>query len=247
MSRKGCPNKIQTGIRYPRKCDHCGYLSNNPSMYSYHKQTHEPIPDGQLCDRGCGQPAMFRGTGGKYTCLSSAFHCPNYISKHSERIAGHWENADERKQKTKETFVKHCVNDPDVRAKQKVTLKKKWGDFTPEQMKDFRHYARRIRQRAQKWARDNGYNIGQQTYHVDHKLSIRDAWLMGLSENVVNHPANLQILEAKKNSSKGAKSVLTLEELLKQIDENNTTKWKRWPVCYSAAIVAEDWVGAQQV
>ena len=60
--------------------------------------------------------------------------------------------------------------------------------------------------------------LGQQTYHVDHKLSVFDAWKAGLSESVVNHPANLQILEAKQNSSKGAKSSITVEELLKLIN-----------------------------
>jgi hypothetical protein len=52
-------------------------------------------------------------------------------------------------------------------------------------------------------------------------LSIFDAWKAGLSENIVNHPANLQILEAKKNSSKGSKSILTVEELMRLINEQN--------------------------
>jgi hypothetical protein len=38
--------------------------------------------------------------------------------------------------------------------------------------------------------------------------------LASLPESVVNHPANLRILEANENSSKGAKSLYTLEELL---------------------------------
>jgi len=85
-------------------------------------------------------------------------------------------------------------------------------------MKDFRHYARRMRSRAQKWAKEQGYELGQQTFHVDHKLSILDAWHAGLPESVVNHPANLQILEAKRNSSKGANITITVEELLRLIN-----------------------------
>ena len=76
MSRKGRPNKIHSGIHYPRKCEYCDYVSNNPSMYHYHKQIHDPIPDNQLCDHGCNSPALFRGTGGKYTCHKNAHHCP---------------------------------------------------------------------------------------------------------------------------------------------------------------------------
>lgn len=217
MSRKGCPNKVHSGIYYPRKCDHCNYISNNPSMYHYHKQTHEPIPSGTLCDHGCNSPALFRGTGGKYTCLKNAHQCPEYVRQHSIRVAKTWKGATDRKEATKKSLITRLHNE-ETHNKLRATLRKKWGDFTPEQMKDFRHYARRMRSRAQKWAKEQGYELGQQTFHVDHKLSILDAWHAGLPESVVNHPANLQILEAKRNSSKGANSTITVEELLRLIN-----------------------------
>ena len=182
-------------------------------MYHYHKRIHEPIPNGQLCNHGCGFPAQYRGTGGIYSCQQVSQHCPAYIKQHSERVKQQWVNATERKEKTKESLVDRLHNAETV-GKMKQTLKKKWGNFTPEQMKDFRHYARRVRSRAQKWAKDQGYVLGQQTYHVDHKLSVREAWLVGLSEEVVNHPYNLRILEAKANCSKGSKSTLTVDQLL---------------------------------
>lgn len=200
-------------IQYPRQCEHCDYVSNNPQMYHYHKRIHEPIPNGQLCNHGCGFPAQYRGTGGIYSCQQVSQHCPAYIKQHSERVKQQWINATGRKEKTKESLVDRLHNVETVE-KMKQTLKKKWGNFTPAQMKDFRHYARRVRSRAQKWAKDQGYVLGQQTYHVDHKLSVREAWLVGLSEEVVNHPFNLRILEAKANCSKGSKSTLTVDQLL---------------------------------
>ena len=200
-------------IQYPRQCEHCDYVSNNPQMYHYHKRLHEPIPNGQLCNHGCGFPAQYRGTGGIYSCQQVSQHCPGYIKQHSKRVKQQWVNATGRKEKTKESFIERFHNVETVE-KMKQTLKKKWGNFTPVQMKDFRHYARRVRSRAQKWAKDQGYVLGQQTYHVDHKLSVREAWLAGLSEEVVNHPYNLRILEAKANCSKGSKSTLTVDQLL---------------------------------
>lgn len=199
---------------YPRKCDHCDYVSNNPAMHSYHKRTHNPIPENQLCDHGCNTPALFIGTGGKYTCKATAHHCPAYLQNHSDRIKQQWVNADSRKEKTKETFLKHCAGVPEVVRKMQETKRKQSGLLTPEDSRNYRHYARAIRQRAQMWAKEQGYVLGQQTYHVDHKLSILDAWNAGLSADIVNHPANLQILEAKKNTSKGRNSILTVEELL---------------------------------
>jgi hypothetical protein len=206
-------------ISYPRKCSHCDYVSNNPQMYSYHKHTHDPIPAGQICDYGCGQLALFRNTGGKYTCEKLGHHCPEYLRKHSERVAEHWQRpeAQSRKEKTKETFFKYCAGVPEVIAKGSNTKREKFGTLDPARAKEYRHYARFIRQRAQRWAKSQGYVLGQQTYHVDHKLSILDAWKVGLTEEVVNHPANLQILEAKLNSGKGAKSILTVDELLAEI------------------------------
>lgn len=204
-------------IPYPRKCEHCDYVSNNPSMYHYHKKTHNPIPEGTLCWQGCGQLATFLNTNGKYTCLSKTQHCPEYIRQHSERIKEHWVDADRRKQETKKRFFEHCCGVPEVSKKISKTKREKFGTLDPEKAKEYRSYARFIRQRAQKWARDQGYELGQQTYHVDHKLSILDAWHAGLSAEVVNHPANLQILEAKENSSKGARSSITVDELLSLI------------------------------
>lgn len=215
MSRpKGSKNKIQTGITYPRNCEHCDYVSNNPSMFHYHKKTHELVPKDTYCHFGCGSYALFCNTGGKYTCKEKWAECPAYLDQLSIRTKQSWEGDDQRKEKTKEKFFEHCCGNPDVIEKSKKSIREKWGNFTPEQMKDFRHYARRIRARAQKWAKDQGYELGRQTFHVDHMFSVWDSWLAGLPESTVNHPANLRILEASANSSKGAKSLYTLEELL---------------------------------
>lgn len=91
--------------------------------------------------------------------------------------------------------------------------------LNPQVAKDYRHYARRIRSKAQQWAREQGYVLGRQTYHVDHRFSIMDAWNAGLSIEIVNHPYNLQILDAKQNSSKGMTSSITLEELLENVNQ----------------------------
>lgn len=132
------------------------------------------------------------------------------------------QGSESRKEKTLITFLKHCAGVPEVIAKQKRTLKKKWGNFTPEQARDFRHFSRRVRARAQRWAKSQGYDIGRKTYHVDHMYSVFDAWVNGVTESVVNHPVNLRIVEAKKNTSKGAKSLFTLEELYEKIRIYNT-------------------------
>lgn len=209
------PSKDYVKLVYPRKCEHCDYVSNNPSMHHYHKRIHAAIPEGTLCSHGCGQHAKFRNTNGKYTCLEVSQKCPRYILDQSQRVKGHWERpaAIKRKEQAKNSFIDRLHNQETVN-KMKATKRKKTGILTPEQMKDFRHYARRIRAQAQCWAKEQGYTLGQQTWHVDHKLSILDAWNHKLPIEVVNHPTNLQIIDARMNSIKGSKSSITIEQLL---------------------------------
>jgi len=200
-------------IIYPRKCTCCEYIANNPAMYSYHKKTHAPMPKDTHCHFGCGQLAIHMNTGGKYTCTEKYQTCPEYLKQLSVRTTKSWEEADERKTKTKESLISRLHNQ-DTYNKISKTKREKFGTLDPTSAKDFCRYARFIRQRAQQWAKANGFILGKQTYHVDHKLSVLDAWNAGLPEHIVNHPANLQILDSKKNSSKGSKSILTVEELI---------------------------------
>jgi 5-methylcytosine-specific restriction endonuclease McrA len=127
-----------------------------------------------------------------------------------------------RKEKTKQSLINRLHNDENYQ-KSRNTKREKFGIITPEQATEYRHYARSIRARAQKWAKKQGFTLGQQTFHVDHKFSILDAWHAGLSEEIVNHPANLQIIEATANSSKGSKSSITLTELLTLIADEFTS------------------------
>ena len=205
-------------ITYPRKCPSCNYIANNPAMYSYHKQTHQPVPIGTLCHFGCGCIAMYRNTGGKYTCKEKYQDCSAYLEQLSDRTTKSWKDANTRKEETKKSLISRLHNEKTFK-KIKETKRKATGILTPEELKEYRYYARAIRYRSQRWAKEQGYVLGQQTIHVDHKLSILDAWHAKLSVETVSHPANLQILEAKKNSSKGRKSSLTVNELLNLLCE----------------------------
>lgn len=205
-------------IVYPRTCPDCNYVANNPAMFSYHKKTHDAIPTDTYCHFGCGCLATYRNTGGKYTCQKNYQWCKSYIEQLSIRTKESWKDDTLRKEKTKQSLISRLHNQETFNQITE-TKRKKFGKLDPAVAKEYRHYARAIRQRAQKWARDTGYEIGRQTYHVDHKLSIYDAWNAKLSADIVNHPANLQIIESTKNSSKGANSIITVDELLKMIKD----------------------------
>lgn len=218
---KGSKNKNHTYITYPRKCEYCDYISNNPAMYHFHKQTHDPIPENQLCDHGCGKEAKYRGTGGKYTCEKIAQHCPEYINRQRERAKNQWEGNDERRAAARKTFVA-TVFAPEIRQKTLDAIKAR-SKIKFEEAKDYRSYARICRRRGQQWAKENGYELGQQTYHVDHIFSVLDAYNAKLDLDVVNHPANLRILSAIENIKKHDKSEITFEQLQERIEYYENT------------------------
>ena len=194
------PPKDYIKILYPRKCEHCNHIANSQPAYFYHAKKHQPIPTSQLCEYGCGQPACVVTSHGKYICNKTFQKCPAYGKKISSVVTNHWKDNVTRKTNIKNLNFKKA--------------EEKSKNFIPSGLTDYEKYAKRARYHARKWATQAGHKLGRKTYHVDHKFSIMDAWNAGLAVEIVNNPANLQILEAKKNSSKGMKSSITLEELM---------------------------------
>lgn len=222
MSRKQRSDtelRKQNSIKYPRKCECCDYVSNNPSMFHYHKKTHYSV-EGKLCDYGCGTPAMFVSTKEVYCCSESHMQCPSVRKEFADKVTDQWAtpNADERRVNAGKTFRK-AVHNAETVAKATNTRWAKWGmeNATEAQWKEFRKYGRSCRSLSQKWAKDNGYELGQKTFHVDHIYSIKDGFKNKVPPTIMSHPANLRVIEAKKNSAKGGKSEITLEELLVRI------------------------------
>ena len=209
--------KQKIDITYPRKCPQCNYEANNPASYSYHKKTHQPIPQDTKCHFGCGQNAIHTNTGGKHTCQTKYQQCPSYLEQLAERTKRSWKGNTKRKEQTKKIFEEQVVFNEEARSKSIQAIKDR-AILKPEDAKSYKAFARKCRLVAQQWAKENGHSIGQQTYHVDHKMSILEGYYAGLTVNQISHPANLQILEAKKNSAKGSKSILTKEKLLERIN-----------------------------
>jgi len=54
-------------------------------------------------------------------------------------------------------------------------------------------------------------------YHLDHKLTCKDAFMRGISPEIVGHICNLQFVPWEYNLSKSGKSDITLESLLEAI------------------------------
>jgi len=219
------PSKEYVKTKFPRICDICGYSANNFSMWYYHNNTHKEIPKGQLCDNGCGLPAIIIGTNAKFRCNKIAQKCPVYIKEQSERIKRQWNGNDIRKKKAREIFLEVCVNNEEVREKCYAKMKEKSKILNDQMAKDFRSYARRCRKLSQQWAKSQGIILGQLTLHVDHKLSVWDGFHAKIPPSLLSNPVNLQILSANDNSRKGHRSSITIEELLNLLGIDDYEKY----------------------
>jgi hypothetical protein len=60
----------------------------------------------------------------------------------------------------------------------------------------------------------------------DHMLSIREGFELGIDPSIISHPANCKLMIHNENISKNKKSSISLEELLKRI-ENWNNKYKK--------------------
>ena len=60
----------------------------------------------------------------------------------------------------------------------------------------------------------------------DHMFSVREGFEMGIGAHLISHPANCQLMIHRENISKNKKSIISIDELLKRI-ENFEEKYKK--------------------
>jgi hypothetical protein len=55
---------------------------------------------------------------------------------------------------------------------------------------------------------------------LDHKLSVKEAYLQGVPPDMVSHVCNLQMVPKEYNSSKGARSSISFTELIEMVTDH---------------------------
>ena len=66
-------------------------------------------------------------------------------------------------------------------------------------------------------AKNHGNNLNGVSR--DHMFSVKDGFINNVDPKIISHPANCQLVCHSKNASKGAKSCITLDELLRRIKQ----------------------------
>jgi hypothetical protein len=222
MSRKGKPNK-KPSITYPRKCEQCSHLANNPASFSIHKKVHQTIPENQLCTLGCGKIATVVTTRNTYRCSANIGDCPQYINDLKLRTIKSWENSEERKETTRQTFIDACVFNPASYKKASETKHKKL--LAQDNTSDRRKYNRQVHELSQRTYRENtsainpnNLKIGRVDHHLDHKVSKHVGFLLGIPAHYLADINNLCVLPYNENTGKHCKCSIHPLDLLEQCD-----------------------------
>ncbi|KKL70674.1 hypothetical protein LCGC14_2102570, partial [marine sediment metagenome] len=208
-------------IKYPRECPHCDYQASSPQTYCYHLRKHDPIPEGQLCDHGCGQQSKYKNTNNKYTCEEKYASCPAYLERHSKKVTKQWKEAsDERREQTLKTFVENTQT-PESIEKAKATKRNKLLAFAlTRKFRQYKWAVHSVSQRTYKEYKNlinpNNYPRGITKYHLDHKVSKHVGWLLKIPPEYLAAQHNLQILYYTENIQKDVKCSIHPIELLEE-------------------------------
>lgn len=99
------------------------------------------------------------------------------------------------------------------------------GFATPIEERDafeeYRNKVNSVTKRFDLTKLDNFDKRGPLSYHIDHKYSVFEGFKNNISHEIIGHICNLEMLEYNKNTSKGEKCSITLEQLLEHIEKYN--------------------------
>ena len=128
----------------------------------------------------------------------------------------------ERRKKTlKEKYGSETYNNPN---KTKETRIHNGTQINDDYIKDFLSYKKIATNRTMTMYRNNIQFInpsslkrGIKLYHVDHKFSLKQGYLIGLPIEVITHPVNLEMIHHKDNLIKQDNCSISIQDLLNNI------------------------------
>jgi len=193
---------------YPRKCLTCDHVSNNPSNFTDHAKKHIPIPEGTLCE--CGKPAVYRSITEKVWCQQNIRQCPAYKAVLSTQTTKMWKDGNwtaRKIQQADRTRAETAEQRAD-RNRKAITTKVKNLQAIEHtlELKQYRraaiYWGRRTYRENTQVINPNGYEIGLQQYHIEHKVSRHIGFLLNIPLEYLCSVHNLTVMHSKLNCGK---------------------------------------------
>jgi hypothetical protein len=161
------------------------------------------------------------------------------LKKHGVEYVTQTDFYKERRKKTlNEKYGSENYNNPN---KTKETRIHNGTQINDDCIKDFLSYKKIATNRTMTMYRNNIQFInpnslkrGIKLYHVDHKFSLKQGYLIGLPIEVITHPVNLEMIHHKDNLIKQDNCSISIQDLLNNIIKfednlyftNNELMWK---------------------
>lgn len=182
----------------------------------------------RLCDLGCGRLAThYSKWTKKYRCEQVSQHCPEVKRKNAEKCKkAHAEGRHRYTHNPKSAWAKGLTKETSETVARISKLNSK-----PRKEETDRLAKNRYREKCRfNLTQDDICKIpgndliavhGYYCKHTnptgvvrDHRLSVHEAYKLGLDPKLVSHPANCEFLLHKTNAAKTLKSSITVEELI---------------------------------
>jgi hypothetical protein len=130
-----------------------------------------------------------------------------------------------RKKTLKEKYGSEKYNNSDKTRNTRIENKTQIDD---SQAIDFESYKKIVTNRTMTIYRNNMDLInplklkrGKTEYHIDHKFSIKQGFLLNIPIEIITHPCNLQLIHYMENLKKQDICSIDIKDLLTEISESN--------------------------
>jgi hypothetical protein len=151
---------------------------------------------------------------------NNAMNYENFRKKVSDGVKKSYENNHELKNLRRDSMIGREISE---HTKEKNYASGRW--LRPEEKNEFSVYCEKVKQITEENFTKYFYQIPNgkkrsREYHLDHKFSTSAGYRLGLSEEVIGHYKNLEIVFHSINESKGAKCSITLHKLFTEIQQS---------------------------
>lgn len=181
-----------------------------------------------LCDLGCGQRANFYSKWTKkHRCSQKSQHCPAVKEKNSANVKlSHIEGRHGYTHNPKSAWAKGLTKETSPSVARISKLISRPRKLETEKLNKERYRRKcKFNLTTEDAVRIPGYELllihGQYCKHTnpngvvkDHRLSVHEAYSLGVDPKLISHPANCEFMLHKKNAAKTLKSSITIEELI---------------------------------
>ena len=169
-----------------------------------------------LCDYGCGKPALYYFGGSKKWCCSKSFN-----------------SCDKNKEINSKIQIERRRFDLKLKQKRRETMENNGKWIKLKDLDNFQLYQKEVwyftnisskEKFSKEELRQRGMKKEKYDKNLDHIFSITEGFKLGIMSKIIGSKSNIRLIDCSYNYKKNIKCDITLEELLKNYEEEINRK-----------------------